>query len=307
MKQHRSIQSTNKALLFLIKKQILRVILACTMLQSLPVSALDVLPGAYTPLPAGTDIGQFFYTHTERKKQFVKGNQRPINARLDSDIKQLRYIHYMDIAGYRIQQNIMLPFGKLEASQDSSALGSASGQADLALSTSIWLVNNPETNTYFGITPHLSLPTGDYDKSKALNLGENRWKLTLQAGLNAEITNKIHFDLVTDITTYGSNTEFGAASATLKQARSYQATIHMRYIFSPAFQVSAGWSTIWGGETEVNGVKKGNPLRTTKYILGTAYFFRPSTQFSATYSRDLSVKNGFMVSNRFLLRLSQAF
>lgn len=307
MKQHRSMQSTNRGIAFTYKKETLRIILACTMLQSLPVSALDVLPGAYKPRPAGTDIAQFSYTHTERNKQFIKGNQRSINARLDSDINQLRYIHYMDIAGYRIQQNIILPFGKFEASQDSSALGSASGQADLALSASVWLVNNPETNTYFAITPYLSLPTGDYDNSKSLNLGENRWKLTLQAGLNAEISNKVHFDLATDITTYGNNTEYGASSATLKQDQSYQATTHLRYIFSPAFQLSAGWSTVWGGETEVNGVKKGDALRTTKFILGAAYLFRPSTQFSGTYSRDLSVKNGFMVSNRLLLRLSQAF
>lgn len=306
MKQQRSIKSKKQDIPF-VYKSALRVIVACAMLQSLPASALDVLPGAYTPLPAGTNVGQFFYTHTERNKQFVKGYQRPINARLDSDINQLRYIHYMDIGGYRVAQNILLPFGKFEAKQDSSALGSASGQADLALSSTVWLVNEPNTKTYFGITPHLSLPTGDYDKSKSLNLGENRWKLTLQAGLNAELSNKIHFDLATDITTYGDNNEYGAASATLKQNRSYQVTTHLRYMFSPAFQISAGLSSIWGGETEVNGAKKNDALHTNKYILGAAYFLRPTTHLTATYSRDISVKNGFMVSKKILLRLSQAF
>lgn len=306
MKQQRSIQLKKQNIPF-IYKSALGVIAACAMLQPLPVSALDVLPGGYTPLPAGTDVGQFFYTHAERNKQFIKGYQRSINARLDSDISQLRYIHYMDIGGYRFAQNILLPFGKREAKQDSSALGSTSGQADLALSSTVWLVNEASTKTYFGITPYLTLPTGDYDNSKSLNLGENRWKLALQAGLNTKLTNKIHFDLATDITTYGNNSEYGAANATRKQDRSYQATTHLRYIFSPAFQVSIGLSSVWGGETEVNGVKKGDALHTNKYILGAAYFLRPTTHLTAIYSRDLSVKNGFMVSNKILLRISQGF
>ena len=306
MKQQRSIQSKQQGITS-VYKSALSVIVTCAMLQPLPASAQDVLPGAYTPLPAGTNVAQYFYTHTERNKQFVRGNLRPINARLDSKISQLRYIHYMDIGGYRVAHNILLPFGKFTAKQDSSALGNASGQAELALSSTVWLVNESNTKTYFGITPYLTLPTGDYDKSKSLNLGENRWKLTLQAGLNTKLNNKIHFDLATDITTYGNNNEYGAANATRKQNRSYQATTHLRYIFSPAFQVSAGLSSVWGGETEVNGVKKRDALHTNKYILGAAYFLRPTTHLTATYSRDISVKNGFMVSKKILLRLSQAF
>ena len=62
-----------------------------------------------------------------------------------------------------------------------------------------------------------------------------------------------------------------------------------------------------GVEREVNGVKKNDALSTCKFILGGAYNFCPSTMLVITYGRDIAVENGFMESNKFLLRLTEAF
>ncbi len=64
-------------------------------------------------------------------------------------------------------------------------------------------MNRSRSNTYFGITPYLYLPTGDYDRNRAFNAGEDRWKLNLQAAGTIRIAPKLAWDAGADITFYG--------------------------------------------------------------------------------------------------------
>lgn len=285
----------------------LAVIILCGVLQSVPATAADVLPGAYTALPVGVNVLQAFYTHIERDSQYIDGHKRPIDARLESDVYQLRYHRIFDVGGYAVNSNIIVPYGQLEGKRDLSSLGKEDGLGDVVLNTIVWLVNDPKTRTYFGISPYVFLPTGDYDNDRRLNLGENRWKFVLQAGYTTSLTDNLLFDLTGDVTLYGKNDDFGASSAELKQDAAYQAQTYLRYKLSPAVEAHAGLSHVWGGETEINGVQQGNELRTTKYMLGASYLFRPTTQLLAQFSRDVSVENGFKESGKFVLRFTQLF
>ncbi|OWW22390.1 transporter [Noviherbaspirillum denitrificans] len=276
-------------------------------LASAPAAAIDVDAGDYTALPAGTNLALVYYQHAERDKLYSKGSKVPLNAGLDSDVGILRGVHFMDIGGYIVDPQFLLPFGKLKAKDGTSFLGDTGGTGDLLLAATVWLVNRKETNTYFGITPFLSLPTGQYDRSKALNLGENRTKFTLQAGYITSLTKSLSLDLVGDFTVYGRNREFGAAGATLEQKTSYQAQAHLRYHVNPAFDLRAGVSKAITGETSVNGVDQGDRGSTTKFNVGASYFVRPTTQVLATYGRDASVREGFKENNRLNLRLLQVF
>ncbi|MGH8809121.1 MAG: transporter, partial [Noviherbaspirillum sp.] len=276
-------------------------------LASNSASAIDVDAGDYTALPAGTNLGLVYYQHAERKSLYSKGAKVPIGARLDSDVGILRGVHFMDIGGYIVDPQFLLPFGKLKAKDATSFLGDTSGVGDLILAATVWLVNQPQSNTYFGISPFLTLPTGQYDNSKSLNLGENRSKFTLQAGYITGLGKKLSLDLVADVTLYGNNKDFGPAGATLKQEASYQAQAHLRYLATPAFDLRAGLSKTITGETSVNGADQNDRGSTSKLSLGAAYFLRPTTQVLATYGRDLSVREGFKESNRINLRLLQIF
>ncbi|MHA4899871.1 transporter, partial [Enterococcus faecium] len=83
------------------------------------------------------------------------------------------------------------------------------------------------------ITPFLFLPTGGYDKNKALNLGENRWKLALQGGFITGLSDKLLLDVIGDVTVYGKNSEFGASNASMKQDASFQLQTFLRYNLTP--------------------------------------------------------------------------
>ena len=139
---------------------------AATALTATGAQAVEVDAGDYTALPAGTNLGIVYYQHAQRDKLYSGGNRVPINPGLDSDVGILRGVHFMDIGGYIVDPQFLLPFGKLKAKDDLSALGTGSGTGDLILAATVWLVNDPKAKTYVGLTPFLYLPTGTYDRNK---------------------------------------------------------------------------------------------------------------------------------------------
>ncbi|CAG9187270.1 transporter [Cupriavidus pinatubonensis] len=271
-----------------------------------PAHAIDVDAGDYTALPAGTNLGLLYYQHVARDRVYAGGSQ-VAGGSLDSDVGILRYVHFMDIGGFTVDPQFLLPFGKLRGSDNLSALGSASGVGDLILAATVWLVNQPEKKQYFGITPFLYVPVGSYDRDKPLNLGENRWKFALQAGYIAPLAEKVTLDLVADVTVFGNNTKFGPASATLRQDALAQGQAWLRYHFTDAFDIRGGLSYAFGGETSVNGVSRNDRTNTSKFSIGFAWFPAPSVQVLGTYGQDISVRNGPMENNRFNLRLLKVF
>ncbi|MDH4653696.1 transporter [Pseudomonas sp. BN606] len=269
--------------------------------------ALDVDAGDYTALPEGTNLGLLYYQHAERNALYANGHKAPIDAGLDSDVGILRGVHFMKLGDYIIDPQFLLPFGNLRAKDDLKGLGSDSGTGDLILASTIWLVNDPAKRRYFGITPFIFAPTGSYDNDQPINLGENRWKFTLQAGYITGLTDKLTLDLVGDVTFFGDNDDYGPDSVTRKQSELYQGQAFLRYNFTERFDIRAGISRTWGGENEVDGIDLNDEPDTSKYNIGASYFITPTTQVLATYGQDLSVENGFEEDNRINLRLLQVF
>jgi hypothetical protein len=270
-------------------------------------SAFDVDAGDYTALPAGTTLAAAYYQYASRDAIYANGNRLPGSNRLDSDVGILRGVHYMNVGGYIIDPQFLLPFGSLQGKDSLASLGQESGVGDLILATTLWLVNKPESSTYFGITPFLQLPTGDYDRNRALNLGENRWRLTLQGGYITPLADKLLLDVIGDVTFYGKNDDFGPGSARMTQKAQYQLQTHLRYNLTSAWDIRLGISHVAGGETEIGDVAQNNRQRTTKFTVGSGYFITPTLQLLANYGRDIAVENGFREENRLNLRLLTLF
>jgi hypothetical protein len=258
-------------------------------------------------LPAGTNLALLYYQHVERNKVFGNG-ERVGNGDLTSDVGIFRLVRFVKVGPFIADPQILLPFGRLKASNELSALGDTSGVGDPIITATFWLLNKPEEGKFFGITPAVYVPIGTYDRNKALNLGEHRWRYLLQAGYVTPLfTKDLSLQLVGDVTLFGRNNDFGPASQSLSQRPLYQLQAWLKYTINPSFDVRFGVSHFTGGRTEVDGVSNENRIRTTNFKIGGAWNFAPGWNLAVHYGRDLSVHNGLEESNRLNVRLLKAF
>lgn len=269
--------------------------------------AIDVDVGDYVPAPAGTTAGLLYYQHAERDRLYAQGRQAVSDPRLVSDIGIARLVYYTTVGGLALAPQILVPFGRLDAGRNTAALGQTSGVGDIILAVPFWPINDAASRTYLGITPYLYLPTGSYDRNRALNLGENRWKFDLQAGFVKGLTDRWFVDLTGDVMFHGKNDDYGGTGATLRQKPLYQGQAALRYQFTPGANVFVGLSQTWGGETRVGGVDRNDESRQRKASIGGSWFIRPTTQLLMAFGRDLHVENGFKENARINVRLLQVF
>jgi opacity protein-like surface antigen len=268
--------------------------------------ALDVDGGDYNPLPPGSNMALLYYQHGYSHSAYSHGNNVGGGTHLTQDIGILRMIHFMEVGGFTIDPQFLLPFGHVDGKQAGGDLGTGNGVGDLILANTVWLVNRPSSGTFFGVTPMVTLPTGSYDKDDPLNIDENRHKYTLQLGFSQRLIDNVTLDLVFDGTHFGDNDRYGSTGATLSQRTLYQGQSIVRYNLTPSLDLRASYSHEWGGEQFVDGVSQGRP-GINKYTVGAAYMLPTKTQLIIGLGRDTSVDNGFKTQSQLNLRIAQVF
>lgn len=269
--------------------------------------AFDIDAGDFVAPPPGTNLALLYFQHSTRDSLYANGNKLPGNNKLDADIAILRGVHWFKLGDYTALNQVILPFGTLEGKGSASGLGKSDGAADLILSQGIWLKSADRKGTNWGVAHFLFVPTGSYDKNSALNLGENRWKWTLQTGLAQGLTENLSLDLTADVTFFGNNNQANATNGTLSQDRYYQTQAHLRYNITDGFHLLGSLSYEWGGEREINGVSQNDEQKKSKFSVGAGYWVTPSIQLLAVYGQDIHVENGFKEDSRVNLRMVKAF
>jgi hypothetical protein len=275
------------------------------LLASTPAAAVDLDAGDYDPAKPGTTLALVYLQHAERDEWRIDDEKLPGDNRLNSDVTIVRVVHYVDIGGVTVAPQVLVPVAGLRGRGDRATLGKASGLGDIILAAPIWLVNKPESNTYFGITPYLYLPTGDYKNSRTLNVGEDRWKLNLQAAGSVRIAPRVALDAGADITVYGK-TGNDYAGGQMSQKVGYQVQSSLRYFLSSAVDLRAGISHADFGKCTQASIVNAATTQ-TKFWVGSAIKPFGPTQLILTYGRDLDVNNGFKEANRINVRLLYAF
>ena len=267
--------------------------------------AVDLDAGDYDPAKPGTTLALVYLQHAERNEQDVNGDKVPGDNELNTDVAIVRLVHYVDIAGLTVAPQVLVPVVAQRGLDDRASLGRNTGVGDIILAAPVWLVNRPKSNTYFGVTPYLYLPTGGYRADRALNAGEDRWKLNLQAAGTVRIMPKLAWDAGADITIYGKTGQ-SYAGGRMTQKVGYQVQSSLRYFISDRFDLRGGISHGEGGDYSQNAlVTRG--FTQTKFWVGTAVKPSASTQVIVTLGRDLDVRNGFKEAGRVNVRLLKAF
>jgi len=106
--------------------------------------------------------------------------------------------------------------------------------------------------TVLGASLTVGLPRGQYDATKVINLGANRWSIKPELGLS-HTKGRWVAELMTGVWIFTDNTDF-AGGRTREQDPIFSNQIHFTYRFTPRIWLAADANYYVGGQTTVAGV-----------------------------------------------------
>mgnify|MGYP001813000398 CR=1 FL=1 len=108
--------------------------------------------------------------------------------------------------------------------------------------------------TILGLSLAVVAPTGQYDPSKLINIGSNRWSIRPQLGLSKTV-GPWYLELYGGVWFFGDNQDFyGGSHREQEPIGTVQA--HASYTFKPRLWVAGNATFYNGGRTTLNGVQK---------------------------------------------------
>lgn len=261
----------------------------------------------YVAAPVGTKMIGVYYNHLSGNEAYSGGDKDGQDTNLNANIGILRPIYFTEVGSFTIDPQALIPFGDM--SLDGSDVGgvelATSGLGDPVLAATLWLLNNSDSKTWLGVTPFVTVPLGDYDNDRALNMGANRWAFKGEVGF-VKGFGDLCLNLTANAEFYTDNDDYGQTSATMEQDPAYIFEAHLGYNLSESFLVALEYFYHFGGETTVDGTAMEDEQENHAAQITLGFMLNPTYQLLIKYKGDLQVENG-IETNTFGIRLFHFF
>jgi hypothetical protein len=178
----------------------------------------------------------------------------------------LAYARAVDVWGTSGKFDVVLPFAWVSGTatfRGQPREREVSGLADPRFRFSVNLYGAPalslqefadyEQHLIIGTSLRVSAPLGQYDSSKLLNIGTNRWSIKPEIGLSKAL-GPLTLELDAGVTFYTNNDDF-LNGMTLEQDPIYAVQGHLIYNFGAGVWGALDATYYTGGRTTVDGVK----------------------------------------------------
>ncbi len=249
----------------LTRKQSLAVLAAGALAAAaLPANAQDIEPRAYSNAPVGVNFLIAGYAYTSGGVAF--GPSLPItDPQLHTSNAVVAYARTLDLWGMSGKFDATLPYTWLSGTADfrgQTVPRTVDGFANPAFRLSINFFGAPaltlkefanwEQDLIVGASFRVVAPLGQYDDSKLVNIGTNRWSFKPEVGISRAF-GPWTTEFAAAATFYTVNHEFFQGQ-TLSQAPLYSLQGHLIYGFRSGIWTSLDATYFVGGRTTVNGV-----------------------------------------------------
>lgn len=264
---------------------------ACTLVTS-PALAIDVEPGDYVPLPAGTNLLAIYYQHIESDSFSLDGVEIT-DSELSADIGVVQYSHYLDFLGRPAALQAYLPIGAISnASVGGGDLQQSDGLGDLTIGATIWPIAAPMGDLYgttVGFSLYTAFPTGKYDVGAA-QLGDGGIVITPQVGLVQGLGRGLFFEANYDVS---FTQDFNSNGLDVSVEPLHQVQVWLRQHLSQETYLSVGYSGLRGGEVFAGGVATGEKNETDEVRFAVGHFINPTTEISGRVGYAFRTKDGY--------------
>ena len=264
--------------------------------------AQELEPRAYSNLPMGLNFLATGYAHS--KGGLSTDPSLPLtDAQLKIDTGVVAYVRGVDFWGSSGKVDIIAPYSHLSgtalvAGQPRERVVSGSGDPRFRLSVNFYgapaltLAEYPafRQDLVVGASVQVTAPWGQYDPSKAVNLGTNRWSIKPDVGFSKAFA-PFTIDLTAGVTLFSRNDDYFGGQA-LDQAPLYSAQANLSYDFGRGIWASLGATFYRGGRTTVNDAPKDNTLNNSRVGLTIAVPFDRYYAIKFNASSGISTRTG---------------
>jgi hypothetical protein len=242
--------------------------------------AQELEPRAYSNLPMGLNFLATGYAHSQGG--LSTDPSLPLtDAHLKIDTGVVAYVRGMDLWGNSGKFDVIVPYSHLSgtalvAGQPRERDISGAGDPRFRLSVNFYgapaltLAQYPayKPDLVVGASVQVTPPWGQYDASRAINLGTNRWSIKPDVGFSKAFA-PFTVDLTAGITLFTRNDDYFGGQ-TLDQAPIYSAQVNLSYDFGRGIWAAFGATFYRGGRTTLNDISKEDALSNSRMGLTVA-------------------------------------
>jgi hypothetical protein len=261
----------------------------------LPGLGQQLEPGAYSVSPVGVNILVFTYNLSRGDLNFDPS--LPVeDAEATVNLAAFSYVRSLRVLGRSANIGISLPL--TSGTVQGLYIGEftkvdRTGLRDPYIRFAMNLLGAPAMDlkefaryhqkTNIGFSAVIVPPLGQYDPSKLINLGANRWSFKPELGLSKAI-GKWTLELYTGVWLFTDNTDFYNGK-TREQNPIGLGQFHLLYTFKPRLWVSFNANFYTGGRTTVDGGLNQDFQRNSRFGTTISIPLNPRHSLKLAYSR----------------------
>lgn len=267
---------------------------------ALPLAGQDLEPRRWSHLPANVTFAGAGYAFTAADVRLDPVLQLE-DVTLDLHTVATKFIRTFALGVHSARVEITAPYQHAQWDgilQGAPASATRDGFADPTARFAISLAGAPPLNgaafadyradhpenTIVGLGLSVQAPLGEYDHDKLLNLGENRYTLRPELGIEHTHANWLT-ELTGSVAFFTDNDDFWNGNRR-EQDPLYILQGHLAYTFRPGLWASAGMGYGSGGESTLNGTPKDDRKGT----------LAAGCSVGAPLSRTVGIKLGYLNS-----------
>jgi Putative MetA-pathway of phenol degradation len=264
--------------------------------------AQDAEPRSYANAPVGLNFLIAGYLHSEGKIAFDPSSSIT-DAQFHSNTGVLGYVRSLDVGGKSAKFDVIVPYSSFSAhglvdgqprQREMSGLGDPRFRFSVNLfgapALSVKEFANYQQDLIVGISLQVSAPLGQYDDSKLLNLGNNRWSFRPELGIS-KAWGPWTLEVAPSVTVFTDNTDFFYGN-NFAQAPIYLVQGHIIYNFKSGAWISLDGTYFTGGCTTLDGVRGDNAQANTRAGLTVALPVDPYNSIKLNASTGISTRTG---------------
>lgn len=236
--------------------------------------AQNLEPRSYSNTPVGLNFLIAGYSYTEGKLAFDPS--LPIaDAKFHAHTEVFAYARSLNAWGNSAKFDVVLPYSSFDGE---AQIGGQSRQREMkgvgdprfrfsmnfygAPALSLQEYAGYRQDLILGASVQVTVPLGQYDNSKLINLGGNRWSLKSELGIS-KAEGPWTMEIMPSITFYSDNTNFNHGR-TFEQAPLYELQGHLTYSFSSGIWLALNSTYFVGNRTAVDGARSDNKQENTR-------------------------------------------